>query len=80
MRERASAQNEAAAEVKGAIRTRGQKEEKGLDLREERDCAPRGAHFSLGKRNARAGIEKSRERRRRNQSCDKSERHRNAKG
>jgi hypothetical protein len=57
--------------VKGAIRTRGQKEEKGLGLREERDCAPRGAHFSFGKRDARAASEKSRERRRRNQSCDK---------
>ena len=58
--------------MKGAIRTRGQKEEKGLGLREERDCAPRGAHFSIRKRDARAASEKNRERLRRNQSATKA--------
>lgn len=58
--------------MKGAIRTRGQKEEKGLGSREEGDCAPRGAHFSIRKRDARAASGKSRERLRRNQSATKA--------
>ena len=58
--------------MKGAIRTRGQKEEKGLGSREERDCTPRGAHFSIRKRDARAASGKSRERLRRNQSATKA--------
>ena len=33
--------------MKGAIRTRGQKEEKGLGLREERDCDLRASRRSL---------------------------------